>query len=160
MLRSATPADIPDLLRLVRALAEYERDPAAVEASEESYRLALFPAAGTPVAYAEVAEVDGAVVGFALWFTTFSTWTGRPGIWLEDLYVEPAHRGAGIGNALLARLADLCRERDYRRLDWSVLTWNTPSIGFYAALGAVPLDGWQQYRLDGPALRALGGGGR
>lgn len=156
MLRSATSADIPDLLRLVRALAEYEREPESAQATDELYRAALFPGQGAPVAYAEVAEVDGAVVALALWFPTFSTWTGRPGIWLEDLFVEPGHRGTGIGTALLTRLARICVERDYTRLEWSVLTWNAPSIAFYEALGAVALTEWQQYRLDGGALRALG----
>lgn len=157
VLRAATAADVPEILRLVRGLAEYEREPDAVEATEELYRHHLFPAAAPPVAYAEVADLDGRLIGLALWFPTFSTWTGRPGIWLEDLYVEPEHRGAGVGRALFVRLARICAERDYGRLDFSVLRWNSPALGFYAALGAVALDEWQQYRLDGAALRALGG---
>jgi GNAT superfamily N-acetyltransferase len=158
VLRSATVEDIPQILRLVRALAEYEREADAVEATDDLYARSLFPPGGEPIAYAEVAEVDGTVVGVALWYTTFSTWTGRPGIWLEDLFVEPEHRGSGIGTALLTRLAGICVERDYRRLDWSVLDWNTPSIGFYESLGAVALDEWQQYRLHGAALASLAGG--
>lgn len=156
MLRAATEADVPELLRLVHGLAEYEREPDAVQATEVLYLRSLFPADGPPVAYAEVAEVGGRVVALALWFPTFSTWTGRPGIWLEDLFVEPEHRGAGVGAALLRRLAAICVERDYRRLEWSVLKWNTPAVDFYLSLGAHAMDEWQQYRLDGDALRALG----
>jgi len=155
-LRAATAADIPDLLRLVHALAQYERAPEAVEATAELYAQWLFPADGTPTAYTEVAEAKGRVVGIALWYTTFSTWTGRPGIWLEDLFVEPEHRGSGIGKALLHRLAEICVQRDYRRLEWWVLKWNAPSISFYESLGAVAMDEWQHYRLDGAALAQVG----
>jgi len=155
-LRSATRADIPEILRLVRELADYEREPEAVEATEELYGRWLFPTHGTPTAYTEVAEVQGRVVAIALWYPTFSTWTGSPGIWLEDLFVEPDHRGAGIGRALLRRLAGVCQERGYRRLEWWVLGWNTPSIEFYEALGAVAMDEWRHYRLDGAALAQAG----
>lgn len=154
-LRTATAADVPDLLRLVRGLAAYEHATDAVEATEELYSRWLFPADAPPTAHAELAEVAGRAVGMALWFPTFSTWTGRPGIWLEDLFVEPAHRGFGIGTALLARLATTCVQRDYRRLEWSVLKWNTASIGFYDALGGHALDEWTHYRLDGAALQTL-----
>jgi GNAT superfamily N-acetyltransferase len=159
VLRGATPADIPEILRLVHGLAEYEREPDAVEATPDLYARHLFPAAGPPAAYAEVADLGGRLVGLALWFPTFSTWTGRPGIWLEDLYVEPEHRGAGLGRALFVRLARICGERGYGRLDFSVLRWNAPALGFYARLGAVELTEWQQYPLDGEALRALGAPG-
>jgi GNAT superfamily N-acetyltransferase len=158
VLRSAAPGDVPELLRLVRALAVYEREPDAVEATHDLYVRWLFPAAGAPVAYAEVAAVDERLVGLALWYTTFSTWLGRPGIWLEDLFVEPGVRGSGVGRALLTRLARICVDRDYRRLEWWVLNWNTPSIEFYESLGAVPMDEWQHFRLDGTALAQVGGG--
>lgn len=157
-IREATPADVPDILRLVHALADYEREPDAVEATEADFAAALFPASGTPTTHALIAEQDGAVIGLAIWFVTFSTWTGRNGIWLEDLFVDPARRGSGTGTALLARLAEICVERGWRRLEWTVLTWNEPSIGFYRSLGATPLSEWQTYRLDGDRLQALGGG--
>lgn len=159
LLREATRADIPELLRLVRELAAYERAAESVEATEQLYAQWLFPVDAAPTAYTEVAEVDGQVVGMALWYLTFSTWTGRPGIWLEDLFVEPGRRGLGIGKALLSRLAEICLERDYRRLEWWVLTWNAPSIGFYESMGAVAMDEWQHYRLDGAALAQVGGAG-
>jgi GNAT superfamily N-acetyltransferase len=156
-LREATPADIPDLLRLVRDLAAYEKEPDAVEATEEMYATALFPGSGTaPTAHAFVAEVDGRVVGTAIWYLTFSTWTGVNGIWLEDLFVEPGQRGTGLGTALLRRLAQVCVERGYRRLEWQVLTWNEPSIAFYLSMGSVPQDDWAGHRLDGEALARLG----
>jgi len=138
-----------------RPVADYEREPESVEATEELYGRWLFPTHGTPTAYTEVAEVEGRVVAIALWYPTFSTWTGSPGIWLEDLFVEPAHRGAGIGRALLGRLAQVCVERGYRRLEWWVLGWNTPSIAFYDSLGARPMGDWVHYRMDGDELAAL-----
>jgi GNAT superfamily N-acetyltransferase len=156
-LREATPADIPDLLRLVRDLAAYEKEPDAVEATEAMYAAALFPSDGsTPTTHALVAEVDGRVVGTAIWFLTFSTWTGVNGIWLEDLFVEPESRGTGLGRALLQRLAQTCVERGYRRLEWQVLTWNEPSIAFYLSLGSTPQVEWQGHRLDGDGLARLG----
>lgn len=154
-MRSATEADLPDILDLVHGLAEYEREPDAVEADLEDFAQALFPLTGAPTAYADLAVRGEVVVGMAIWFTTFSTWTGRPGIWLEDLFVRPTERGSGAGTALLARLAQICRERDYRRLEWAVLRWNTPSIGFYEALGAQAQAEWERYRLSGAALGAL-----
>ena len=155
-IRDARPEDIPDLLRLARALAVYEREPDAVEATEEMYAAALFPRTGSPTAFAHVAEVDGRVVGMAIWYLTFSTWTGVNGIWLEDLFVEPEQRGTGLGKALLTRLAQVCIERGYQRLEWWVLRWNTPSIAFYRSLGSTPQDDWEVNRLDGEALRRLG----
>lgn len=162
-IRDAEPADVPRLVDLVRELAEYERAPDAVEATTEHFTAALFPpdpaSARSHALVAEVADpgvVDGwDVVGMAVWYVTFSTWTGRHGIWLEDLFVRPAQRGGGAGTALLARLAAIAVQRDYRRLEWWVLRWNAPSIGFYDALGAAPMDEWLHYRLDGNALRAL-----
>lgn len=160
ILRDALPADIPDLLRLVRDLAAYEKEPDAVEATESMYARALFPEDGsTPTTHALVADVDGRVVGMAIWYLTFSTWTGVNGIWLEDLFVEPARRGSGLGTALLRRLAQLCVERGYRRLEWWVLTWNEPSIAFYRSLGSVPQEEWEVHRVDGAALTRLGGAG-
>lgn len=158
-IRPATAADVPEILRLVHDLAAYEREPDAVEASEADFMTALFPEEGAPTAACHVAvggEGEGRrVVGIALWFLTFSTWTGTNGIHLEDLYVEPEHRGSGLGKALLLTLADECRARGYRRLEWSVLRWNTPSIEFYESLGAVPQSEWETYRLDGDGLSAV-----
>jgi GNAT superfamily N-acetyltransferase len=112
-----------------------------------------------PAVFAHVAEHEGAVAGFALWFVNYSTWTGRHGIYLEDLYVSPELRGHGYGRALLAELARICVERGYGRLDWSVLDWNEPAIGFYESLGAVAMDEWTVHRMTGPALHALTGTG-
>lgn len=155
-IREATPDDVPAILRLVHELAVYEKEPDAVEATEEHFTAALFPASGSPTTFAHVAEVDGEVVGMAVWYLTFSTWTGVNGIWLEDLFVEPEHRGSGLGRELLATLARTCVERGYRRLEWWVLDWNEPSIGFYRSLGAVPQDEWTVFRMDGDALATLG----
>jgi GNAT superfamily N-acetyltransferase len=152
--RAAAPADVPVLLELVRELAAYEREPDAVEATEELLATALFGVA--PVASCSVALDDGGdVVGFALWYITFSTWKGRPGLWLEDLFVRPSARGTGLGTALLQELARTCVERGYPRFEWWVLDWNAPAIGFYRSLGAVPQDEWTTFRVDGDALRAL-----
>lgn len=149
---------MPAILGLVRELAVYEREPDAVEATEADFRIALFPQDHAPTAFAHVAEVDGEIVGMALWYVTFSTWLGRGGIWLEDLFVSPQHRGSGLGKTLLATLAAVCAERGYRRLEWWVLRWNTPSIGFYDSLGGQPMDDWLTYRLEGRDLDALASG--
>jgi GNAT superfamily N-acetyltransferase len=153
--RPAVPADVPVVVRLIRELAEYEKALHEVEADEDSLGAALFPDEGVPAVFAHVADVDGEVVGCAIWFLSYSTWTGTHGIWLEDLYVTPAQRGSGLGQELLATLAAVCDERGYRRLEWWVLDWNTPSIGFYESIGAVAQDEWTRFRLDGPALAAL-----
>ncbi len=155
--RPATVEDVPAIVALVHELAAYEREPDAVEATEADFVAALFPpeGAGAPTTHAHVATVDGEVVGMAVWFTTFSTWTGRNGIWLEDLFVRPEHRGSGLGRALLAALAQVCVERGWRRLEWWVLDWNEPAIGFYRSLGSVPQDEWTTHRLTGEALAAL-----
>ncbi len=158
MIREATRDDIPEILRLVHALATYEREPDAVEATPELYARWLFPPHAAPSAYVLIAEDAGRVVGMALWFPTFSTWTGRPGIWLEDLYVEEEARGGGHGLALMRELARICRERGWARLDWSVLTWNTPAIEFYERIGAHAKSEWVDYRMDGPALHEFAGG--
>jgi GNAT superfamily N-acetyltransferase len=153
MIRQATESDVSDLLRLIRSLAEYEREPDAVQTTEASLTEALF--GPEPFAHALVAETPGRVVGMAIWFFTFSTWTGRPSIYLEDLFVEPAHRGNGTGRALMASLAAIATERGCPRMDWSVLDWNEPSIAFYQSLGARPMDEWTGWRLSGDSLQRL-----
>jgi GNAT superfamily N-acetyltransferase len=155
--RPATLDDVPAIMQLVRELADYEREPDAVEATEAHFRRALFPRDGHPTVSCLVAETGREVVGIAVWYLTFSTWTGRNGIWLEDLFVRPDHRGDGHGTALLQALAALCVERGYPRLEWWVLDWNAPSIGFYESLGARAEDEWTTFRLSGEALSALGG---
>jgi GNAT superfamily N-acetyltransferase len=150
VIRDVAPADVPAVVALVRELAEYERELASCHLTEEQLTVALF--GPSPALFGHVAEVDGEVVGCALWFLNFSTWRGVHGIYLEDLYVRPAQRGAGLGRALLARLAAICRERGYARLEWSVLDWNEPSIAFYRSIGAEPMDEWTTFRLDGVAL--------
>lgn len=157
--RPATIDDVPRVLELVHALAEYERAPDAVEATTSDLVAALFPPGAPPTAFAHVAEVGGEVVGMAIWFVSFSTWTGRSGIWLEDLFVQPEHRGAGLGRELLATLARVCVERGWRRLEWWVLDWNEPSIEFYRRLGATPEDEWTRFRLADTALATLAGEG-
>ncbi|GMV84554.1 MAG: N-acetyltransferase [Dehalococcoidia bacterium] len=155
-LRPATEADLDTIIELIRALAEYEREPDAVRLDRADLGRHLFG----PRPYAEVilAETEaGASAGFALFFHNFSTWEGRPGIYLEDLFVRPQYRGEGYGKALLAALARLARERGCARLEWAVLDWNAPAIRFYRALGAVPLDEWTTYRLTGEALARLAG---
>jgi GNAT superfamily N-acetyltransferase len=144
-LRAATPDDLPVILALIRDLATYERAPDAVVATEADLRESLF--GESAVAFCHVAELTGAVVGFALWFRSFSTWLGKPGIYLEDLYVKPEARGHGLGKALLNTLVEIARERGYGRVEWSVLDWNEPAIGFYRALGATPNDEWTVWRL-------------
>jgi GNAT superfamily N-acetyltransferase len=153
VIRPAVPDDVAAVLGLIRELAEYERAPAEAVATAEQLDRALF--AERPVAFCDVAEVEGAVVGMALWFRSFSTWLGRPGIYLEDLYVTPAHRGGGHGKALLATLARRCVQEGYGRLEWSVLDWNRPAIDFYLSLGAERMDEWTVHRVAGPALAAL-----
>jgi GNAT superfamily N-acetyltransferase len=154
VIRQARPADVPVLLELVHELAVYEKEPDAVEATEQMLADALFGT--TPVASCHVAEIDGEVVGFALWYVTFSTWKGRPGLWLEDLFVRPAARSSGLGKALLQALAQVCVERDYARFEWWVLDWNVDAQGFYRSLRARPEDEWTVWRLDGDALSGLG----
>ena len=153
VVREACPEDVPDLLRLVRALAEYEREPDAVEATEESLTRALFCA--QPLVHAEVAEAGGRVIGIAVWFLTFSTWTGRHSLYLEDIFVEPDERARGVGRALVRRLAGRAAERGCARMDWSVLDWNEPAMAFYRSLGARPMDEWTTWRLDGVELARL-----
>jgi GNAT superfamily N-acetyltransferase len=154
MIRMATIDDVPAILGFIRDLAEYEHELDKVQVTEEQLCRDLF--GERPAAFAHIAEADGAAVGFALWFLNYSTWEGRHGIYLEDLYVRPEARGGGHGKALLVELARLAVERGYGRFEWSVLNWNAPSIGFYESLGARPQQEWTVYRLDGEALAALG----
>lgn len=153
-IRAVEERDVDAVVGLVHELAEYERAAEHCLLTAGQLRAALFGPA--PALFGHVAELDGGVVGCALWFLNFSTWRGVHGLYLEDLYVQPAHRGSGIGRALLARLAAVCAERGLARLEWAVLDWNTPSIGFYRTLGAVPMDEWTVFRLDGAALEKLG----
>lgn len=155
LIREARIDDVGAILSLVQALAEYEKEPDSAVATQDDFRAALFPEGRDPAAFCHVAEVDGEVVGIALWFLNFSTWTGTHGIWLEDLFVLPEHRGSGLGKRLLATLAGVCAERGYARLEWTVLDWNEPSIAFYRSIGAAPMDEWTTQRLTGDALRAL-----
>jgi GNAT superfamily N-acetyltransferase len=158
-IRGVEERDVDAVVGLVHELAEYERAAEHCLLTGDQLRAALFgPAPALFGHVAEVAEGEGqrAVVGCALWFLNFSTWRGVHGLYLEDLYVQPAHRGGGIGRALLARLAAVCAERGLARLEWAVLDWNTPTVGFYRTLGAVPMDEWTVFRLDGAALEKLG----
>ncbi|CCQ17076.1 Acetyltransferase [Rhodococcus sp. AW25M09] len=153
MIRRAAEADVPAITALVHELAAYEKSSALCTVRDEQLQAALFGA--QPSVFAHVAEHEGIVVGCALWFLNFSTWDGVNGIYLEDLYVQPAARGGGFGTALLAALAAECVAREYTRLTWSVLDWNTPSIGFYRSLGAQPQDEWTTFRLSEGALAEL-----
>jgi GNAT superfamily N-acetyltransferase len=153
--RPAVRADGPVICRLIRELGAYENALDEVEVTEAGLDAVLF--GPQPAVFAHVAEYRGVVAGFALWFVNFSTWTGRHGIHLEDLFVSPAVRGAGLGRALLAELAGICVERGYGRLEWVVLDWNAPALGFYAALGAEQVNDWRVNRLTGTALRELAG---
>jgi GNAT superfamily N-acetyltransferase len=154
-IRPIEPRDVAAVVRLVYDLAEYERAAHECHLTDEQLSTALF--GERPALFGHVAaDADGEVAGFALWFLNFSTWDGVHGIYLEDLYVRPEHRGGGLGRALLTTLAQVCVERDYTRLSWSVLDWNAPSIGFYKSLGAVPMDEWTVFRLAGEPLEQLG----
>ena len=152
-IRVATIGDVPLILQFIRELADYERLLHEVEATEADIRRDLF--GENSRAFCEIAEVDGQPVGFALWFYSYSTFRGRAGIFLEDLFVRPEARGVGAGKALLARLAQRCMDADLGRLEWSVLNWNTPSIEFYDSLGAAAKTEWTVRRLDGEALERL-----
>ena len=154
-IRPARPEDAEVLANLVRELAIYEKLEHLARAMPDDFRRHLF--GPRPAAEAALAEVDGEPAGFALWFSNFSTFRGQPGLYLEDIFVRPEFRGRGIGKALLASLARLAVERGCGRLEWSVLDWNAPSIAFYRALGARPMDEWTVYRLDDEPLRRLAG---
>lgn len=152
-IRRAIAADVPDMLRLIVALAAHEREPDAVRATPELLMRAMFgPDAKV---FAHVAVLGDAVVGVALWFETYSTWTGRPGLYLEDLFVDPSARGAGAGLALFRALAREAKARDCARIDWAVLQWNEAARGFYGKLGAHHSTGWEPWRIEGEALERL-----
>lgn len=154
MIRRIREDDVDTVVQLVYDLAEYEKALDECHLTSEQLHKALF--SESPALFGHVAEVDDRVVGMALWFLNFSTWDGVHGIYLEDLYVQPDQRGSGLGRALLAELAAECVRRGYTRLQWWVLNWNEPSIGFYRALGAVPMDEWTVMRVSDLALKELG----
>ncbi|GAA1603295.1 GNAT family N-acetyltransferase [Kribbella sancticallisti] len=153
-IRRARPDDVKAIVDLVYGLAEYERAPQECRLTADQLDTALFGT--TPAVFCHVAEIDGEVVGCALWFLNFSTWRGVHGIYLEDLFVHPDQRGSGLGKALLTALAQECVRNNYERLEWSVLDWNTPAIDFYKSVGATPQDEWTTYRLTDTALTKLG----
>ena len=155
-IRPATSADTSLFYQFIRDLAAYEKLLDAVEATPDDVAAALFGSA--PRAFCDIAELNGEPVGFALWFYNFSTFVGRHGIWLEDLFVRPQARGVGAGKALLAGLARRCLDENLGRLEWSVLDWNAPSIAFYDSLGAATLDDWTTRRMSGEALSRLAAG--
>ncbi|QVL32541.1 GNAT family N-acetyltransferase [Telmatocola sphagniphila] len=146
LIRSATPSDIPVIRQLIRELAEYERLLSEAQATEEQLDRALF--GQRPAAEVLMAEVGPEIAGFALFFTTFSTFAGKPGLYLEDLFVRPRFRRNGIGKAFFSELIKLGKERDYGRLEWSVLDWNEPALKFYRTLGAKPMDEWTVHRIN------------
>jgi GNAT superfamily N-acetyltransferase len=150
---TATEADVPTLRALITALAEYEKLAHRMTATEESLRRDLFGA--RPYAEALIGQVDGEPVGYALFFHTYSTFMGRPGLYLEDVFVKPAARGRGVGKALLRAVARIARDRQCGRLEWSVLNWNAPSIAFYDSLGATPMREWTAYRMDEATIAKL-----
>jgi len=154
-IRPATRDDVPQILNFIRALAIYEREPHAVLATEADLLRDGF--GDNPYYFCLIAEHNGAPAGFALYFFDYSTWLGRPGLYLEDLFVHPEFRGLGIGKALLQRVAAVALEKNCPRLKWEVLDWNTPAVDFYAAMGAEFLDTWRNVRVSGDALRKLAG---
>ena len=151
VIRPAEPGDAAAIWRFVQELAEYEKLSHVVEASAADLARDLF--GPSPRVFCDLAEAEGEPVGFALWFYSYSTFKGRHGVYLEDLYVRPDQRGSGLGRALLTTLAGVADQHGYARVEWSVLDWNAPSIAFYRSLGAEPMDGWTVFRLTGPALR-------
>jgi GNAT superfamily N-acetyltransferase len=155
-IRAATPDDVPDILRMIHDLATFEREPDAVRTTDADLHVALF--GPDPAASALLAVGDhGSPAGFALWYRTFSTWEGVPGMFLEDLFVAGSERGSGLGRSLLTALARIVVQNGWRRLEWNVLRWNADAIAFYDGLGGRPLDDWLTYRLEGDALHSLAG---
>ena len=153
MIREAKVEDVQVIYDLIVELAIYEKEPDAVVASVEHIQENLF--GSNPVAYCHVAEVDGQVVGIAIWFLNYSTWLGKAGLYLEDLFVKPKFRGSGLGLSLMKTLAQVCVDRGYERFQWWVLDWNEPSINFYKSIGAEAMDEWTVYRLSGSALKSF-----
>ena len=154
MIRPAKVGDLPEILQLIKDLAIYEKAEHEVLATVEELERTLF--GEVPKVFAHVGDVDGKVVGIAIWFLNYSTWLGKHGIYLEDLYVQPEFRGQGFGLALLKELARICVERGYPRFQWWVLDWNSPAIEFYSSHGAVAMDEWTVHRITGEALKKLG----
>ncbi len=154
LIRPATKTDLPAIMQLIHDLALYEKAPEQVETNEAEIGVALF--ADAPKVFCSIADHDGEVVGIAIWFLNFSTWQGKHGIYLEDLFIKPEHRGNGYGLAMLKQLATICNERGYGRFQWWVLDWNSPAIEFYKSQGAVAMDEWTVYRVSGEALKRLG----
>lgn len=152
-LREATIADVPIILGFIQELADYEKLPDAAQATADDIERTVF--GERAYASAIIGELDGVARGMSLYFFNYSTWLGKPGLYLEDLYVQPDARGSGLGKALLLNLVRIAREQGCGRMEWSVLDWNTPAIEFYESLGAVPMDGWTTYRLDDAAMQAL-----
>ncbi len=156
--RAANPGDAALIHGLILEIAEYEKLRHEVVATEEHVREALFPRDGLPAACALIGEVDGQPQGYALYFFNFSTFMGRPGLYLEDVYVRPRFRGRGLGKALLVALAEIARRRNCARMEWSVLDWNTPAIEFYTSIGARPMSEWTVFRLEESGIHRLAGG--
>jgi len=153
-IRAAMREEVPIILNLIKELAEYEKAPDQVEAKEGDLFATIF--ATDPKVFCDLVEVDGEIAGMAIWFLNYSTWQGKHGIYLEDLYIKPEFRGHGYGKALLQHLARICNERGYGRFQWWVLDWNSPAIEFYRALGAEAMSEWTVYRVSGEPLRELG----
>jgi GNAT superfamily N-acetyltransferase len=153
-IRSARSEESTVILQLIKDLAEYEKAPDQVEATESDLKATIF--GKEPKVFCDVVEVDGEIAGMAIWFLNYSTWQGKHGIYLEDLFVKPEYRGRGYGKALLVHLAKLCEEKGYGRFQWWVLDWNSPAIEFYRSLGAEAMDEWTVYRVSGKALKDLG----
>jgi len=153
MIREAKMDDVEAIHQLIIELAIYEKEPDSVIASVRDIRENLF--GENPVAFCHVAEVDGQVVGIAIWFLNYSTWLGKAGLYLEDLFIKPEFRGSGLGLKLMKTLAQLCVDRGYERFQWWVLDWNEPSINFYKSIGAEAMDEWTVYRLSGSALKSF-----
>jgi GNAT superfamily N-acetyltransferase len=152
-IRSAVPADLPTILQFIHDLAEYEKAPDEVELSLGDLKDSLFGV--NPQVFCLISEVDNEISGFAVWHLNYSTWLGKHGIYLEDLYVDPKFRGLGHGKALLRKLAQICIEKGYKRLQWWVLDWNESAIDFYKSIGAQPMDEWTVFRVSGSSLRKL-----
>jgi GNAT superfamily N-acetyltransferase len=153
-IRSARSEESAVILQLIKDLAEYEKAPDQVEATESDLKATIF--GKEPKVFCDVVEVDGEIAGMAIWFLNYSTWQGKHGIYLEDLFIKPEYRGRGYGKALLVHLAKLCEEKGFGRFQWWVLDWNSPAIEFYRSLGAEAMDEWTVYRVSGKALKDLG----